>query len=123
MAEGTGAPSETVIAADIIEVTEEEPVRAAKKTRSRQMPKWEADARDRLRTAVRRFARPLADLIARGANEGGTRLRRPTGHNMDPAELKGLDQIERSQARRFIDLGQPPSQTDASTSCAKSVRI
>jgi predicted type IV restriction endonuclease len=38
------------------------------------MPKWESDARDRVRTAVRRFARPLADLIARDANEGDTRL-------------------------------------------------
>ncbi len=38
------------------------------------MPKWEAEARDRVRTAVRCFAKPLADLIARDANEGDTRL-------------------------------------------------
>jgi hypothetical protein len=41
---------------------------------ARQLPKWEAEARDRVRTAVRRFARPLTDLIARDANEGDTRL-------------------------------------------------
>jgi hypothetical protein len=45
-----------------------------KKTVARQMPKWESDARDRVRQAVRRFAKPLADLIARDANEGDTRL-------------------------------------------------
>jgi len=37
------------------------------------LPKWEADACDRVRTAVRRLARPLAELIARDANEGDTR--------------------------------------------------
>jgi hypothetical protein len=40
----------------------------------RQVPKWESEARDRVRAAVRRFARPLEDLIARDANEGDTRL-------------------------------------------------
>src|SRR5262249_20976106 len=38
------------------------------------MPKWEADARDRARSAVRRSARALAGLSARDANEGDTRL-------------------------------------------------
>lgn len=37
-------------------------------------PKWETDARERLRASLRRFAKPLADLIARDANEGDTRL-------------------------------------------------
>lgn len=37
-------------------------------------PKWEADAKEKLRTAVRRYAKPLADLVARDANEGDTRL-------------------------------------------------
>src|SRR5215469_3510533 len=74
MTEGTGTQSETVIVAEGVEVTAEEQGRAAKKTGRRQMPNWEADARDRVRVAVRRFARPLADLIARDANEGDTRL-------------------------------------------------
>jgi hypothetical protein len=38
------------------------------------VPKWEADARERLKVALRRFAKPLADLVARDANEGDTRL-------------------------------------------------
>jgi Type I restriction enzyme R protein N terminus (HSDR_N) len=74
MAEGADTPSETIITAEIVEVVVEEPGRAAKKATGRQMPKWEADARDRVRAAVRRFARPLADLVARDANEGDTRL-------------------------------------------------
>jgi hypothetical protein len=63
MAEGADMPSETVVTADIVEVAVEEPGPATKKTRGRQIPKWEADARDRVRAAVRRFARPLADLM------------------------------------------------------------
>ncbi|WP_434616790.1 hypothetical protein [Arthrobacter sp. A5] len=37
-------------------------------------PKWESDARAQVRLAVRRFAKPLQDLVARDANEGDTRL-------------------------------------------------
>ena len=37
-------------------------------------PKWESEARDRLKNAIRRFSKPLADLVARDANEGDTRL-------------------------------------------------
>jgi hypothetical protein len=74
MTEGAGTQSETIIVAEVVEVTPGERGRAAKKTGGRQMPKWETDARDRVRTAVRRFAKPLADLIARDANEGDTRL-------------------------------------------------
>jgi hypothetical protein len=31
-------------------------------------------ARDRLKAAIRRYGKPLADLVARDANEGDTRL-------------------------------------------------
>lgn len=37
-------------------------------------PKWETDARDRVKAAVRKYQKPLADLLARDANEGDTRL-------------------------------------------------
>lgn len=37
-------------------------------------PKWETDARDRLKAAIRKYSKPLADLVARDANEGDTRL-------------------------------------------------
>lgn len=62
---------------------EEEPItqdipRAGRRDRKvqplRAAPKWETEARDRVKTAVRRFQKPLQDLIARDANEGDTRL-------------------------------------------------
>ena len=37
-------------------------------------PKWETAARERMRGAIKRFSKPLADLVARDANEGDTRL-------------------------------------------------
>src|SRR5688572_1063896 len=42
----------------------------AKKT----APKWEQDAREHLRIAIRKFAKPLSDLLDRDANEGDPRL-------------------------------------------------
>jgi len=47
---------------------------AAKKPKGRSAPKWETEARDRLKTAIRRYSKPLADLVARDTNEGDTRL-------------------------------------------------
>lgn len=41
---------------------------------TRSGPKWEAAARERVKAAVKRFSKPLADLVARDANEGDTRL-------------------------------------------------
>lgn len=49
----------------------DEPV---KKPAAKAGPKWETEGRDRIRAAIRRFAKPLADLHARDANEGDTRL-------------------------------------------------
>jgi hypothetical protein len=46
----------------------------ARKPRPRGAPKWEIEARDRLKVAIRRYSKPLADLVARDANEGDTRL-------------------------------------------------
>src|SRR5215212_7359233 len=37
-------------------------------------PKWEAEARERVRAGIRRFSKPLNDLLARDANEGDTRM-------------------------------------------------
>lgn len=37
-------------------------------------PKWESEARERAKAAVKRYQKPLADLVARDANEGDTRL-------------------------------------------------
>ncbi|MEJ7569646.1 MAG: type I restriction enzyme HsdR N-terminal domain-containing protein [Gaiellaceae bacterium] len=44
------------------------------KSKQASLPKWEADARERVRAGVRRFAKPLNDLVARDANEGDTRM-------------------------------------------------
>lgn len=38
------------------------------------LPKWEAAARERMKSAIKKFSKPLADLVARDANEGDTRL-------------------------------------------------
>jgi predicted type IV restriction endonuclease len=46
----------------------------SKKPPARSAPKWETDARERLRAAIKKFSKPLADLVARDANEGDTRL-------------------------------------------------
>jgi len=45
-----------------------------KKPATRSAPKWETEARDRLKAAIKKFTKPLADLVARDANEGDTRL-------------------------------------------------
>ena len=45
---------------------------AAKPTKT--VPKWETDAKERLRNAIKRYNRPLSDLCDRDANEGDTRL-------------------------------------------------
>jgi len=37
-------------------------------------PKWEVDARERMRSTLRHMLKPVADLVARDANEGDTRL-------------------------------------------------
>jgi hypothetical protein len=37
-------------------------------------PKWETAAEDRVRAAVKKFGKPLADMLTRDANEGDTRL-------------------------------------------------
>lgn len=52
------------------EVTSTDPKKARKKT----APKWETDARERLKSAIRKFSKPLSELVARDANEGDTRL-------------------------------------------------
>ena len=37
-------------------------------------PRWERETRERIRAGIRKFSRPLNDLIARDANEGDTRM-------------------------------------------------
>lgn len=44
------------------------------KPKTRSGPKWEKAAMDRVKAGIRKFSKPLADLAARDANEGDTRL-------------------------------------------------
>jgi hypothetical protein len=61
--------------AEIVPLNEEAKEESQKRQRrERSAPKWETEAQNRLRNAIRRFSRPMADLVARDANEGDTRL-------------------------------------------------
>jgi len=44
------------------------------KAAGRGIPKWKTDTLDRVKAGIRKFSRPLSDLVARDANEGDTRL-------------------------------------------------
>lgn len=43
-------------------------------TAKSKVPRWETDARERLRAGVKKFAKPLADFVARDVNEADTRF-------------------------------------------------
>jgi hypothetical protein len=60
----------------VVEVGEETSglTEVVKKPPPRTAPKWELEGRERLKAAIRRFTKPLADLANRDANEGDTRL-------------------------------------------------
>ncbi len=70
MEKGSAPPAAPVVAHD------ESPAlnAAAKPAKSSTAPKWETQARERMRVAVKKFSKPLADLVSRDANEGDTRL-------------------------------------------------
>jgi hypothetical protein len=40
----------------------------------KKIPKWESEARDRLKAAIRRYNKPLSAMLERDENEGNTRL-------------------------------------------------
>ena len=64
----------TPAAAPAVAVHADAPVLAQPAAAPKGAPKWEADARETVKGAIRKFAKPLADLVARDANEGDTRL-------------------------------------------------
>lgn len=59
-------------AADLAAEVGSDPVVVPKPARG--APKWETDTRERVKTAIRRYTKPLNDLLSRDANEGDTRL-------------------------------------------------
>jgi hypothetical protein len=54
----------------VILTNDEQPVLASPTKSSMAAPKWETTARERMKAAIKRFSKPLADLVARDANEG-----------------------------------------------------
>jgi len=62
--------------APVVVVNDDAPTlaRPAKAPAPRTGPKWETDAQERVKAAIKKFSKPLADLVARDANEGDTRL-------------------------------------------------
>jgi hypothetical protein len=54
--------------------TSEAQVQAAAAPPKPKAPKWELDSRERLRAAIKKFSKPLADFIARDVNEADTRF-------------------------------------------------
>lgn len=57
----------------IVEGAEEPVIKEPKKSEP-YIPKWEAQAREKLKLSIRKYSKPLNDLINRDANEGDTRL-------------------------------------------------
>ena len=67
--------SETLTSTSVILNNEQQPVLEKPKPKSSpNAPKWETAARERMKAAIKKFGKPLADLVARDANEGDTRL-------------------------------------------------
>ena len=60
----------------VVVVEDEEPAIATEQPRraSPAAPRWETETRERIRAGIRKFSRPLNDLIERDANEGDTRM-------------------------------------------------
>lgn len=67
-------PGRTPPAMEAGRVTEPVLAESPRPKASRAAPKWEQETRERVRSFVRKFNKPLQDLVARDANEGDTRL-------------------------------------------------
>jgi hypothetical protein len=72
----TNRPNLEVVASDATPSLGKEPSKEKprEKASGPKKPKWEVQARERLKAAVRRYSRPLSDMADRDANEGDTRL-------------------------------------------------
>lgn len=63
-----------VLPAVVVEDEEPAITRSPQKSKAAAVPKWETEARERVKAGIRKFAKPLNDLISRDANEGDTRM-------------------------------------------------
>lgn len=61
---------------EIIEVipTSETKEQSPQTTTKRSAPKWESDVRDRIRAAIKKFSKPLSNMLELDVNEADTRL-------------------------------------------------
>ncbi|MGD9713675.1 MAG: type I restriction enzyme HsdR N-terminal domain-containing protein [Thermomicrobiales bacterium] len=50
------------------------PTNRSPRTSRRPIPKWEEAVRNQIRTGLRKYSKPLGDMVERDANEGDTRL-------------------------------------------------
>jgi hypothetical protein len=57
-----------------VQTIADQPAPTAKAAAPRLPPKWETEAREKLRAGIKKFTKPLSDLMSRDANEGDTRL-------------------------------------------------
>lgn len=74
MDESAQQPTTAPVVVPPVVVSDDAPTLSPQKRAPRGAPKWELDARERVKAALRKFQKPLADLVARDANEGDTRL-------------------------------------------------
>ena len=63
---GDNAEAEVSTPGEVAKQVKSQPVRVG--------PKWESDARDRVKAAIKKFTPALSELVRRDANEGDTRL-------------------------------------------------
>ena len=66
--------SESIVELNAPEVSLSKPDEIREKKATQSAPKWETETRERVKVAVKKYQKPLADLVARDANEGDTRL-------------------------------------------------
>lgn len=66
--------SESTVELNAPEVSLSKPDEIREKKATQSAPKWETETRERVKVAVKKYQKPLADLVARDANEGDTRL-------------------------------------------------
>lgn len=66
--------TESDVTSTIVEGSDKPVIKEQPKRVAPYIPKWEAQVREKLKASIRKYSKPLNDLIARDANEGDTRL-------------------------------------------------
>lgn len=74
LSENESPMSEISTTSPVILANDRQPTLESPAQKSSAAPKWETTARERMKAAIKKFSKPLADLVERDANEGDTRL-------------------------------------------------